>query len=364
MANAGAEPGGSTLEERVDLPGRTTRIVIGEGVRARLWSTLRTSFPHAERIGLVADRTVDGLWPLEPPRDAPDVIRHLAPPGEAAKTRETLSEIQDALLDLRRSEPVVALGGGALLDVAGFAAATVRRGLPWVAMPTTVVGMADAAVGGKVAVNHARGKNLLGTFHPPQLVLSDVETLSSLDARDRVAGLAEIYKAGQIGDPSLLRALEAGPPEDPSAWVSVLARSVAVKARLVEADERDHGARRALNYGHTVGHALETLLGNERLRHGEAIAIGMLVAARIACARRLVPEGWPASQAGRLAGLGLPVDVPAGVDGNRLLETMWLDKKRERGAHHTFVLPRDGGGVDVVEDVADAEVLAATSPGL
>jgi 3-dehydroquinate synthase len=348
--------------ERVVLEGRSTDVVLGAGVRRALADEVAARFPRASRRVLVVDRTVARLWsPARafpwPDGGAPEVVR--IPAGEAAKTRAVLGRLQDRLLDLTRDEPVIAVGGGAALDVAGFAAATARRGLPWIAVPTTVVAMADAAVGGKVAVNHPRGKNLLGCFHPPALVLADVELLSTLPPRDRVAGLAEVYKAARVGDPALTASLRAGAPEGDDAWVDALRRSVAVKARLVEADERDTGPRRALNYGHTFGHALETLLGPERMRHGEAVAIGMGLAARVAAARGLLPPEEVARQREDLRRLGLPTETPAAVDPAGVLATMDLDKKRRPGAGRTLVLPVGAHGVRVVEDATDAEVLAA-----
>lgn len=348
--------------ESVRLPGRATDVEIGPGVRHRLRAALAERFPTAFRIGLVIDRRVARLWPPQSFAPGPDVILLHAPPGEAAKTRRVLARMQDRLLPLRREEPVVAVGGGALLDAAGFAAATVRRGLPWLAVPTTVVGMADASVGGKVAINHPKGKNLLGTFHPPGLVLADVDYLTTLDPRDLTAGLAEIYKAARVADPDLLERLRRGPPDGPEAWTDALARSVTVKARIVEADERDHGVRRSLNFGHTVGHALERLLGNEAMRHGEAVAIGMGVAARIARARGLMDGRACERLAEDLARLGLPTTLGVGLDEEGLVEALHLDKKRRPGATHTFALPREGGGMEIVDDVREPEIRSALRP--
>jgi 3-dehydroquinate synthase len=216
--------------------------------------------------------------------------------------------------------------------------------------------MADASVGGKVAVNHPRGKNLLGTFHPPVLVIADVDYLATLPARDRAAGLAEIYKAGRVGAPDLLDLLRAGPPEAPGAWASVFALAVGVKARIVEEDERDEGARRALNYGHTVGHALERLLGPDAIRHGEAVALGMGVAARVA---RALDRRACERQAEDLDRLGLPTELPGRIDVDGLLDAMSLDKKRRPGEGHTFVLPTGDVGVTVVEDLTEREIRRA-----
>jgi len=288
-----------------------------------------------------------------------DVV--VVPAGELAKTRAVHARLEDEVLarGLTRDDVVVALGGGAVLDATGYAAATVRRGLPWVAVPTSVVGIVDACVGGKTAIDHPRGKNLLGAFHPPALVLADVRTLATLPRRDFVAGLAEVWKAGVVGDPALLETLRAGVPPTPSALVDVFARAVRVKIALVEEDERDVGVRRGLNYGHTIGHALETALGPEAMRHGEGVAIGMGVAAELAARRGLVPPAFVARQDVDLAALGLPTRVPGSADGARVRDLVRADKKRRAGATHTMVLPRAGGGVVVVEDVVEAELEAA-----
>lgn len=345
--------------ERVALPGRETDIRIGEDLRATLWAEATARFPRARRFGLVGDARVLALWPPPTPPAGLDVVTLEAPAGEAAKRREVLAALQDGLLDLTRDDGVVALGGGAVLDVAGFAAATVRRGLPWMAVPTTVVAMADASVGGKVAINHPRGKNLLGTFHPPALVLADVAYLGTLDARDVSSGLAELYKVARIGDAELLRELRRGAPASPEAWARVLARSVAVKARIVERDERDRGPRRLLNYGHTLGHALEGVLGGEVIRHGEAVAVGMAAAARLARGRGRVDDAWVAAQDGDLARLGLAIARPEGVAPGALLAALGVDKKRRPGSRHVFVLPDAARGLEVVEDVEEAEIRAA-----
>jgi 3-dehydroquinate synthase len=331
---------------------------VGEGARASLAETVRRACPRALRATIVVDATVAALWP---PRGletglATRVLR--VPAGEASKTRRVLARLQDRLIEGTRDEPVVAVGGGAVLDAAGFAAATARRGLPWIALPTTVVAMADAALGGKVAVNHPRGKNLLGTFHPPRAVLADTAFLATLPDRERAAGLAEVYKAARVGDPALLETLRRGPPEGAGEWAAAIHAAAAVKARLVEADERDAGPRRALNYGHTVGHALETVCGAAAMLHGEAVAIGMAVAGAIARARGVWTTEDEERQCRDLEGMGLPTRLPEGATPDAILGLLALDKKRRPGAHHTFVLPRRVGVV-IVEDVTTAEIVAA-----
>ncbi|MCC7138698.1 MAG: 3-dehydroquinate synthase [Planctomycetes bacterium] len=354
-------------ERRLSVRGATTttEVVVAAGCLGRLEATLEERFPRAKDAFFVVDRGVAdakvhrrwlGEW-------APDPARTLVVPGgEAAKTRAVLEKVEDALLDagLTRDDVVVAVGGGAVLDVTGFAASVVRRGLPWAAVPTSVVAQVDAAVGGKTAVNHPRGKNLLGTFHPPALAVADVSTLRTLPARDRTAGLAEVWKSGLVGDPGLLALLEErGARDDDAWWVEIVARSLAVKARFVEADERDVGARRALNYGHTVGHALETATAPDGLRHGEAVAIGMGVAAEVARGRGTLAAPWIEGQDRALALLGLPTRVPPEATPARLVAIALEDKKRRAGETLTMVLPRAHGGVSVAEDVSVAELEAA-----
>jgi 3-dehydroquinate synthase len=345
-----------------------TDVVVGHGVLARLEALVRERLPRASRLLLVVDEgvareDVAGRWPARWPlawgREPGSLA--LVPAGEASKTRAVHARLEDAVLarGLTRDDAVVAIGGGAALDVAGYAAATARRGVPWVAVPTSVVAQADAALGGKTAVNHARGKNLLGAFHAPALVVADVATLATLSPRDRVAGLAEMWKAGVAGDPALVATLATdGPKPDPAWWTDAVARALAVKARLVEADPRDASVRRALNYGHTVGHALEAVLGNEAMRHGEAVAIGMGVAAQVALARGRVPGAFVEAQDKALVRLGLPVRVPEAAPHDRLLEAAGNDKKRRGGERHVMVLPT-GAGLDVVEDVDEREIRVA-----
>jgi 3-dehydroquinate synthase len=339
-------------------------VQIEAGAYTTLWSVVRSAFPGAERLGVVIDEYVERLHPL-PPMDAQlaSVAIVRVPRGEAAKTRRVLRDVQDALLPLRRHEPVVVVGGGATTDVGGFAAATLRRGLPWMAIPTTVIGMADASIGGKVAVNHPRGKNLLGAFHEASHVLIDPELLSTLDARDVRSGLAELYKVGRIGDRDLVAALAQGAPplDKPRSWAALIRRAVDVKLELVAADLHDQGARRLLNYGHTLGHALERTEGNEQLRHGEAVAIGMEAAMQIALARGLVSEGVATAQTQALRALGLPTRLPAGVDPVRLDDALRLDKKRTARERSVWILPQGDHGVAVHDDVLSDEVLSAVN---
>ena len=349
----------------VRTPSQATSVVVGAGTLGRLESLLAESVPEAARVLYVVDAGVaipavherwSGEWRPEPERAL--VVKA----GEASKSRAVHAAVEDAILahGLSRDDVVVAVGGGAVLDVVGYAAATARRGIPWVAVPTSVVGQVDACVGGKTAINHERGKNLLGAFHPPVLAVVDVTTLRTLPSRDRVAGLAEIYKSGRVGDAELLVRLAArAATDDDPWWVDVVAAALKVKARLVERDERDVGVRRLLNYGHTLGHALETALGPKAMRHGEGVSIGMGVAAEVASRRGLVGAAFVEAQDADLARLGLPTRIPAEPPSARLLELVVEDKKRRAAGLLTLVLPAARGALAVFEDVSPAEIESA-----
>jgi shikimate kinase / 3-dehydroquinate synthase len=258
--------------------------------------------------------------------------RIVLPAGERNKTLHTWSLAVDALLEKRvdRHAWVIALGGGVLGDIAGFAAASVMRGVRFIQLPTTLLSMVDSSVGGKTGVNHSRGKNLVGAFHQPALVFAALDTLDTLDPAERVAGLGEVVKAGLIG--GFLEELEAdaGPlaAGDLGALRRAIRRSVRCKAEVVAADEREAGWRGVLNAGHTVGHALETTLGHGTLRHGEAVAIGLVAEARWAVRSGLCADAaLPDRLATLLQALGLPADLPAGVDHQRMRSAFALDKK-------------------------------------
>jgi 3-dehydroquinate synthetase len=264
-----------------------------------------------------------------------------------------------------RSTPVIALGGGVVTDLGGFAAAIYARGVPWVAVPTTVLAMADAAVGGKTGVDLPGGKNLAGAFHHPVLVLADAEVLATLPARHRRNGLAEVAKmellAGLRAGLPRVRGLAAAAGGDGRALARAVARAAAAKAALVEEDPRERSGRRILlNLGHTLGHALEAATG-WRMLHGEAVSVGMAAAARVAEGRGLVAPGGAARVAEALAGLGLPTALPAGVAPARLLRFLRVDKKRA-GGELRMVLPREEGE-PVVGPVPAASLVGAAEAG-
>ena len=348
----------------VPIAERSYDVVIGAGVLDDANRHL-PSLPGATRAFVVADRGVAERWfeRLSRALSERDLASMLltVPSGEDAKTLDVYGTIlhQLATQEAHRGDVVVALGGGAVGDLAGFVASTYMRGVPLVQVPTTLTAQVDAAIGGKTAVNLPEGKNLVGTFSQPRVVLADVEPLGTLDERDFRSGLAEVAKYGLTLDLELLETLESDPApvlrRDPAALEALVARCVAAKARTVADDERDTGSRLFLNYGHTLGHALERLDAFSGRTHGEAIAIGMVFAARLAEARGLAAAGLAARTSRLLSSLGLEVDgsLPAADD---VLASFRMDKKFHGGVR--FVLLREVGDPVVVDDVSNEELRA------
>ena len=288
------------------------------------------------RVLVVSDDTVAKLYldRLAPALERIDHQRRLIlPPGEEHKTIDSWQRILDELVALgaQRDATVLALGGGVVGDMAGFAAACYMRGIAVIQVPTTLLAQVDAAVGGKTAVNHAEGKNLIGAFHAPTAVIADLDTLLTLDDRDYRAGLAEVVKYGAIRDPAFFAWLEAHAEalqsRVPQTLMEAVYQSVRNKAEVVAADEKEAGQRALLNFGHTFGHALETATAYRVWRHGEAVAIGMSLATRLSERLGLVEVGAHARVRGLLARLDLPTTLPDDLDPAHLLHLMRLDKK-------------------------------------
>lgn len=286
--------------------------------------------------------------------------------GEDRKTLASISEIHDSAFAqrLERSSLMVALGGGVVGDMTGFAAATWLRGIGVVQVPTTLLAMVDAAIGGKTGVNHPGGKNLIGAFHQPRLVLIDPDTLATLPEREFRAGMAEVIKYGVIGDAELFRELEAAGERLASIRTlpaellqRILERSAAAKARVVAADEREGGLRAILNYGHTLGHVVETLCGYGTYLHGEAVAIGMVAAGELALELGLWNAADQIRQRAVIAAAGLPGRWPE-LDNAAVLECLQGDKKVRDGCVR-FVLPTGLGSVEIRSDVSGEQVVAA-----
>ena len=274
---------------------------------------------------------------------------HVLPPGEAFKTRDTWARVTDELLaaGCGRDTTVVALGGGVVGDLAGFVAATFMRGVPVVQCPTTLLAMIDASVGGKTGVDTASGKNLVGAFHEPAAVLADIEVLRTLPVAHRRAGLAEAFKHGIIADAAYLATLDASASSilagDAGATLDAVARSVEIKAAVVSTDAREHGLRKTLNFGHTLGHAIEHVSGYALL-HGECVAIGMVLEARVAERLGVATGGTSDTIEGILLRAGLPVRPPRDLSAADILAATRLDKKA-RGGTVEYALPERIGAM-------------------
>jgi 3-dehydroquinate synthase len=360
----------------VALDARSYDIVIGRGQLATLGKRIARLRPGA-KLAIVSDQTVAKLHldaALAVIKDAglqTSVI--VVPPGESTKSFEHLASVCDDLISHRieRNDLVVALGGGVIGDLAGFAAAIVRRGLDYVQVPTTLLAQVDSSVGGKTAIDSPQGKNLIGAFHQPVLVIADTALLDTLPPREFRAGYAEVAKYGLLGDAAFFAWLEAswqdvfagGPAREHAIAVSCRA-----KAGIVSRDERETGERALLNLGHTFGHALEAAAGfSDRLLHGEAIAIGMAMAFEFSARRQLLPAPEAERAARHLAAVGLPTHVKE-IRGNlpsadAMMDLIAQDKKVKRGAL-TFILVRGIGAAFIERDVDAADVRAFISEKL
>jgi 3-dehydroquinate synthase len=271
----------------------------------------------------------------------------ILPAGESNKTRETWARLTDQMLakGYGRDSAVIALGGGVVGDLAGFVAATFMRGIPVVQVPTSLVAMVDASIGGKTGVDTYVGKNLVGVFHAPAAVVTDPQVLATLPLRELRAGLAEIVKHGVIADEAYLRQVVSAAPEILAArrgstsdtMVSLIVRSVEIKADFVSRDEREEGLRKTLNFGHTIGHGVELVSGYSLL-HGEAVAIGMALEGRLAERIGVAEAGTAAAISGALEAAGLPTELPKGFDCDAVMEAMQSDKKGRLGKTR-FALP-------------------------
>lgn len=330
------------------------RVEVARGVLAELGDRCR-EHTGAERYAVIADARVADLYgqrALESLREGGARATLFGfPEGEASKNRRTWAELQDRMLEegLGRDAAVVAVGGGVTGDLAGFVAATYMRGLPLVQVPTSVLAMVDSSVGGKVGVNTDRGKNLVGAFHHPRHVAADPEVLETLDPRHLRAGLAEAVKAAAIADADFLDWMEAERDAlaagEPAALEQVIHRSVAIKAGVVGRDPEERGERAVLNFGHTVGHGLEAASGYGAL-HGEAVALGMRLEARLGEALGTTRQGTARRLDRLLRSLGLAggrgEDVLAGVALEDVMETMERDKKGRRGRIRVVLLEEPG----------------------
>jgi 3-dehydroquinate synthase len=326
--------------------------MIGRGVRASVGQSLR-ELSVGRKVAVITHAKIARLYGREVRAGLVaagyDPITILVPQGERHKTLDQVERIYDRLIQNRfeRGSTLVALGGGVIGDMTGFAAATFLRGIAYVQVPTTVVAQVDASIGGKTGVDHRLGKNLIGAFHQPKRVCIDPEVLTTLSRREYIAGLAEVVKYGVITDADFFSDLEAHADllrmRDAHVLEDCIKRSATIKARVVSADERESGLRKILNYGHTLGHAVETLTGYERYKHGEAVAIGMMAAARLSHAMGLLASDAVERQRQLLMRLGLPTEWPDFTP-DQLINVMALDKKVSEG-EIVFILPEKIGVV-------------------
>ncbi|WIG60265.1 MAG: 3-dehydroquinate synthase [Ktedonobacterales bacterium] len=370
LIGVGALPPDGAMEyiREVRATPRSYVAVVAWGGLATLGARL-AEMGFARRVFVVADATVWGLY--GPAVEAAllaagfGVEAHCVPPGEASKSREQLNLIHDWLVERRaeRGEALVALGGGVVGDLAGFAAATYLRGVPLIQAPTSLLAQVDAAVGGKVAIDHPRGKNLIGAFYAPRLVLADPATLLTMPPRQRTEGWAEVIKHGVALDVDyfarLEREAEALLALRPAPTTEVIAGSVALKAGIVEDDERERegGRRVLLNYGHTIAHAIESVAGYGAWLHGEAVAAGMTVAARVGRRIGITADEVVMRQDRLLARFGLPVRLN-GLSAGELMRAALWDKK-VRGGRVRWVLPTALGSAAIYDQVPDSDVRAA-----
>jgi 3-dehydroquinate synthase len=325
---------------RVELGDRSYPIIIGSGLLEESGRQLAAQLGTGA-AAIVTNPTVGELY-LERVETS---LRHAGyhvtvvkvPDGEEYKNQASLALIYDRLLEARldRASPVVALGGGVIGDLAGFAAATLLRGVPFVQLPTTLLAQVDASVGGKTGINHAAGKNLIGAFYQPRLVLIDISTLKTLPRRQLLAGLAEVIKYGVILDAELFATIETQLDRvlslDDDLLRSVIQRCCTLKAIVVQRDEREADYRSILNFGHTLGHALEALTGYQRYLHGEAVAIGMAFAARLSFVRGYCNEETMQRIGQLLKRAGLPVEMPREFSTQQLTRVIESDKKVASG---------------------------------
>ena len=371
MASPDAAPAeGAERTVRVDLGDRAYDVLVGPDLVARAGDLIAARFGKA-RAAIVTDENVAAYHLAALEGALRDGGRHagtiVLPPGEATKSFAELARLSEGLLGLKleRGDLIVALGGGVIGDLAGFAAAILRRGVRFVQIPTSLLAQVDSSVGGKTGINTPQGKNLVGAFHQPSLVLADTKALSTLPVREMRAGYAEVAKYGLLGDARFFGWLEQNWQRlfgnDPATLTEAIEISIAAKARIVERDETETGDRMLLNLGHTFGHALEAWAGySGRLLHGEAVAIGMVQAARFSEGRGLCPAGTAARIEKHFRVVGLPTRV-AHISGsdrpdpNVLFALMQQDKKVQAG-RLTFILMRRIGEAFVTREVEPEDV--------
>ena len=364
LTNQGKRSAEADLACRVQTPTANYPVFVGWGILDKLAVRMKT-VGLSGTANVISDEAVFQIYGskvkkiLEKSGFAANSF--VVSPGETSKNISQAVRIYDYLIKRRteRNDFIVALGGGMIGDLAGFVAATFLRGVSWLQVPTSLIAMTDASIGGKVAVDHPKGKNLIGAFYHPRLVLADVKTLTTLPARELTSGWAEVIKHGLILDAGLLKLLEDNVTDlvklKPDITSKVIARSATIKCRVVSEDEKETGIRTVLNYGHTVAHGLEAATDYGRFLHGEAVAIGMMAAARLSHRLKLLSKKIVDRQRIILQRFGLPIDC-SGVSVDDVLAAMEMDKK-VRGKAIRWVLLEDIGQVIIRSNVPEKDVL-------
>ena len=332
----------------VDLGDRSYPIFIGTGLLKNL--DLIQPYIKGKTTAIVSNTKVAPLYIESIHQLTTDYknIDVILPDGEEFKTMETLGQVHTEMLTARcdRKTTLIALGGGVVGDISGFAAASYQRGINFIQIPTTLLSMVDSSVGGKTGVNHPLGKNMIGAFHQPQCVIIDTETLNTLDDRQLCAGIAEIIKYGYINDLSFIDWLDENMSKlmdrDPAALAYAIKRSCENKAKIVAADEKEAGQRALLNLGHTFGHAIETGLGYGKWLHGEAVAAGMIMAAELSKEHGWINESDIAGMRKLLEKANLPTNPPAEINAERFNDLMSIDKKVQDGVLHLILMKAMG----------------------
>lgn len=347
---------------RVDLGERTYPVYIGRDLLSD--NSLLAQHIAGSQVVLISNETVAPLY-MERVRSALGarklITEVVLPDGEQYKTLDTLSVVFDRVMADRhsRNTTFVAVGGGVVGDITGFAAACYQRGVNFIQVPTTLLAQVDSSVGGKTGVNHPLGKNMVGAFYQPQAVLIDIDTLQTLPPRELSAGLAEVVKYGLISDEPFYRWLQEHMPRllarDEAVLAEAIERSCAIKARVVAADEREGGIRAILNLGHTFGHAIETGQGYGKWLHGEAVATGMLLALDLSARRGLIERSEVNEFRELLRGMHLPVSKPEDMDADAFMRLMAHDKKAIDGRLRLILLDAIGSA-RVVDDVSEKEL--------
>lgn len=340
---------------RVELGERSYNIMIGNIILKDIGKMLE-KFEFSGKIGLISNPTVYDLYGKTVSgaikESGYDLIEVLIPDGEEYKSLAYTEKIYESLLKARldRKSALIALGGGVIGDITGFAASTYMRGIDFIQVPTTLLAQVDSSVGGKTGVNHQLGKNMIGTFWQPRLVWVDTATLKTLPQREFLSGLGEVIKYGVIWDEEFFAYLEENRDKilqlDITALTHLIRRSCEIKSEVVSRDERESGLRAILNYGHTTGHAIETITGYTKYLHGEAVSVGMYLEAKLSQQLGLIDNKDVLRIKGLIDSYGLPSQLPGEIEINDLIESMQIDKKTVGGKMH-FVLPEKVGSVRI-----------------